>query len=66
MKVDFEDGSFIAIEPSGNDSGKLNIIMCGVKDASGATVMASSELDSQQVVDLVKFLMNWVENLEVE
>jgi len=56
VKIDFEDGSFILLEAV--DENKVNVIMCGRKDANSVT-MSSSSLNLEQVEKIVDFLGDW-------
>jgi len=59
IKVDFEDGSFILLEPK--DEYKINVIMCGRKDTNTVT-MSSSSLDKEQAEKIAGFLRDWLDS----
>ena len=58
MKIAFEDGSFISVEP--NDESKLSVTLCGLKSNRELT-MSTSNLTVEQVVEIIKFMVEWVE-----
>lgn len=60
MKVVFADGSFLEILPN-KEGDKLNFVMCGFKDFNQLT-MSSSELNEDQIEELITFLTNWKTN----
>lgn len=62
MRIDFEDGSFLAIHPSNNDSRQLILVTCGRKDRN-TTTMSASELTAEQAGELAEFLLEWLESL---
>lgn len=63
MKINFDDGSFLSFIPS-DKPGTLTMVMCGIKDSTGATTMSSTDLTANQVADIVKFFVDWVGKLE--
>ena len=56
MRIDFEDGSFIALMP---DKDKVTFVTCGRKSRN-ETVMSSSDITREQAEDMVKFLTEWL------
>jgi len=57
VKVDFKDGSFLLFEST--EDKKVNVIMCGRKDANSVT-MSSSFIDKDQVNEIMGFLNDWL------
>lgn len=55
MKIVFDDDSFIQIEESSREDKAVSVTMCGYNPYTKRLVMSSSELDAQQVQDLVDF-----------
>jgi hypothetical protein len=56
MKISFEDGSFINLDESTRDDKAVTITMCGLNDGGKTLTMSSSELDSEQIAEIIKFL----------
>jgi len=62
MRIDFEDGSFIALMPSQD---KITFVTCGRKSRR-ETTMSSSELTRENVEELLAFLTKWYNNKEAD
>ena len=56
MKIIFEDDSFLQIEESTKEDKAASVVMCGFNPYTKKLIMSSSELDTQQVQDLINFL----------
>ena len=56
MKIPFEDGSFIHIEKSVRDDKLVTFTMCGLKNDGRSLTMSSSELNHEQIVEIIEFL----------
>lgn len=54
MKITFEDGSFLELEP--NDDGSIRLILCGIKSYNQAT-MSTADLNEEQVAEMTNFLL---------
>lgn len=54
MKITFDDGSFLELEPL--DDGSIRFILCGIKGYL-STTMSSAELNNDQVVEITRFLL---------
>ena len=62
MRINFEDGSFIALMP---EKDKVTFVICGRKNRN-ETVMSSSDLTREQAEVLVNFLAEWLKSAPVE
>jgi len=56
MKISFEDGSFIHIDDAVREDKIITITMCGLKDDGKTLTMSTSDLDSDQVLEIIEFL----------
>ena len=56
MKIEFDDGSFIHMGESVNDSKVVTVTMCGVNSNGNSVTMSSSELDADQAQEIYDFL----------
>lgn len=54
MKITFEDGSFLELEP--NADGSIRLILCGIKSYNHAT-MSTADLNKEQVAEITDFLL---------
>jgi hypothetical protein len=59
MKIMFEDGSYLELDQSPNDSNKLIVILCGYKTETQLT-MSSSEITIQDADQIIEFLTKWI------
>ena len=64
LKISFEDGSFISLDESVRLDKLLTLSMCGLKDNGKSVTMSTSELTRDQVIKLVYFLSQALENME--
>lgn len=58
MRIEFEDGSFIALMP---EKDKITFVTCGRKNRN-ETVMSSSDITREQAEALVYFLAEWLKS----
>jgi hypothetical protein len=61
MRINFEDGSFIALMPDGD---KVTFVTCGRKNRN-ETVMSSSDITREQAETLANFLTEWLKSAPV-
>lgn len=55
MKISFDDGSFICLDESVKEGKVATITMCGLKDNGKTLTMSTSELNSNQVREIIRF-----------
>jgi len=56
MKISFEDGSFIHVDKIDFNDKIINITMCGLKNDGKTLTMSSSDLNEEQVREIIEFL----------
>lgn len=64
MKISFEDGSFIHIDEAVRGDKIVTITMCGLKNDGRSLTMSSSDLDSEQVGEIIEFLAGFLKKVE--
>lgn len=59
MKINFDDGSFLAIEPQHDEGRLLTISMCGLTNGGKKATMSTSMLTLDDVEQVIDFLTEW-------
>lgn len=64
MKISFEDGSFLQIDDTIKGDKVITITMCGLKNGGKIVTMSTSDLNCDQVNEIIEFLTKSLKNVE--